>query len=423
MGLYDIICVGSNTVDVFVKTDTEAVSLHYKIKREKGFVDKEKLSLAYPVGEKILINHLEFQTGGGGTNTAVAFSRLGLRTGYLGKIGEDDNGARIFASLKQEKVDFLGTLGETSGYSVILDSLYEDRTILAFKGCNDDLSFKELDLGSLKTKWFYFSSMMGESLKTMKKLAGFAARNKIRIAFNPANYLAEAGVREIEEILKASNVLILNKEEAELLSYKKTVEESLLFLKKYAKDYVVITDGSNGAYFFDGEKIYHAKPDPSIKIVETTGAGDGFASGFIGFLVYGEKLEKALKAGFIQAESVIQSYGSKNKLLSKKELLGKIARDKRKIVVSSLDKNYVPEDKWFLLCNGKKIRSLNDLATEAKTMPMSVFSHHATPQRNDFALWIQGVFSEAMLAKKIASAKTPRDLHIILNKHLKKKGG
>ncbi len=398
----------------------EAVQLHYKIKKRKGFVDKEKLSLAYPVGEKIIVNHLEFQIGGGGTNTAVAFSRLGLKTGYLGKIGEDDNGARIFTSLKEENVDFIGALGDVSGYSVILDSLHEDRTILSFKGCNDDLSFNEVSLSRLKTKWFYFSSMMGESLETLKKLAGFASRKKIKIAFNPANYLAEKGVRETGEILRASSVLIVNKEEAELLSGKKTIDESMLFLKEYARDYVVITDGSNGAYCYDGEKVYHAKPNPSIKIVETTGAGDAFASGFIGFLALGERLEAAMKAGFLEAESVIQDYGSKNKLLSRKELLIAVSKDKRSIESYYLDKNYVPQDKWFVLCTGEKIRDLKDLAEKIGSMPEEAVNHHVAPDRNDFASWAKEVFNEKVLAGKIAAARTRQELKSVLDKHLKK---
>ncbi len=364
---------------------------------------------------------MEFQTGGGGTNTSVAFSRLGLKTAYLGKIGEDDNGARIFTSLKKEKVDFIGALGDVSGYSVILDSLHEDRTILAYKGCNDDLSFREVDLGVLKTKWFYFSSMMGESLKTLKKLAIFASKNKIRVAFNPANYLAEKGVSEIKDILEVTSVIILNKEEAELLSGKNTINESLVFLKKYAKEYVVITDGSRGAYCYDGKNVFHGKPRSALKIVETTGAGDAFSSGFIGFLVMGKDVETAMKAGFLEAESVIQGYGAKNELLSKKKILSVLSRDKRKIEKYSLNEKYVPEDKWFVLCNGEKISSLEKLLEKAGSMPEHVYSHHVSPEKNDFAAWVKDVFHEKELAKKLSSAKTRKDFKIALKNHLEKK--
>ena len=94
---YDIITVGSNKVDVFAKTDSELIEIKTRTHTEE--------LLAYPVGTKILIEELEFMIGGGGTNTAVAFSRLGFKTGYLGKIGKDENGLKVFKLLKKEKVE------------------------------------------------------------------------------------------------------------------------------------------------------------------------------------------------------------------------------------------------------------------------------------------------------------------------------
>ena len=73
--MYDIITVGSSTVDVFVNTDSELI----KIKTAKS----EEELIAYPAGTKLIIKDLNFTIGGGGTNTAVAFSRLGFKVGYL----------------------------------------------------------------------------------------------------------------------------------------------------------------------------------------------------------------------------------------------------------------------------------------------------------------------------------------------------
>ena len=93
--MYDVITVGSNTLDVFAKTDSELIEI-----KTKNFTEE---LLAYPLGSKILIKELDFMIGGGGTNTAVAFSRLGLKTGYLGKIGKDENGLKIFNNMKLGK--------------------------------------------------------------------------------------------------------------------------------------------------------------------------------------------------------------------------------------------------------------------------------------------------------------------------------
>ena len=107
--MFDIISFGSAVVDVFVDTD---------ILEKKGF-------MCYPSGAKVLLKNLRFDIGGGGTNTSVAFSRLGLKAGFLGKIGDDTDGQTIMKILKKENVKFLGKVekGEVSGYSKIDDGI------------------------------------------------------------------------------------------------------------------------------------------------------------------------------------------------------------------------------------------------------------------------------------------------------------
>lgn len=321
--MFDVITVGSNTIDVFAKTDSELI----EIKSKAGV---EEL-LAYPLGTKILVTDLEFMIGGGGTNTAVAFSRLGMKTGYLGKIGKDENGLKIFKLLKKEKVDFLGTLGKISGYSIILDSIKNDRTILTYKGCNNDLTFKEVNLSKMKTKWFYFSSMMEKSLETMKKLAEYARKSNIKVAFNASSYLVKKGFSNIKRILENTTIFVLNKEEAETLVGKGNVKDLVKRLKLPNMEAVVITDGSKGAYCYDGKTLYNIKPAKKLKIVETTGAGDAFASSFIAGILMNKKIENSLKLAAINAESVIENYGAKDILLSKNELLKRFRKDERKI--------------------------------------------------------------------------------------------
>lgn len=321
--MYDIITIGSNTVDVFAKTDSELIEIKTK--------DSVEELIAYPLGSKILITELEFKIGGGGTNTGVAFSRLGLKTGYLGKIGKDENGLKIFKLLKEEKVDFLGTLGDISGYSVILDSIEEDRTILHYKGCNNYLTFKEIKLNKLNTKWFYFASMMGQSFETMKKLAEYASKKGIKIAFNPSSYMAKKGFSNLKKILENTTILILNKEEAEYIAGVGEIPDLAKRLKLPNMEAIIITNGKKGIYYYDGKKQYHIKPTNKLKIKETTGAGDAFGSTFIATRIMGKSIEDCLKSGIINAESVIQNYGAKEILLTKNNLLKKLKVDKRPI--------------------------------------------------------------------------------------------
>ena len=170
--MYDVITVGSATIDVFARTKFSELIKIIDPKGEKDF-------LAYPSGSKILIDELAFTTGGGGTNTGVALSRLGHKVGFIGKLGTGTNSDFIHKNLKKEKIDLLCAHGKGhAGYSVILDNLEHDRTILTYKGINDELGNEDVPYKKLKTKWFYFSSMLEESFHTLERLAEFAQQKK-----------------------------------------------------------------------------------------------------------------------------------------------------------------------------------------------------------------------------------------------------
>lgn len=326
---YDIITVGSATVDVFAHTDStqsEVVTLH------------DHKDIAYPLGAKILIKEMHFFVGGGGTNTAVAFSRLGLKTAFLGKIGKDDNGKTISDCLFRERVDFIGTYGNISGYSVILDSVKDDRTIFTYKGCNDELKYGDVDFKAINSKWLYLSSMMKDSLATQQKIADYAYKKGIKIAYNPSLYITNNHAMATKYVLRRSEIVVFNKEEAQaLLSSKNDNIFQLLFeVAELGPKLVVITDGHNGAQCYNTRDgfVYSAKPT-RVDIVETTGAGDAFASAFVAGIMLDKDIGTSMKMGMLNAESIIQHLGAKNILLDK-ELFDLVKDDDREIFKKKL---------------------------------------------------------------------------------------
>lgn len=293
---FNVVCFGSATFDTFVKA---------RFKEDKN-------NLIIRFGSKLLMEDLYFDIGGGGTNTAVAFSRLGLKTGYIGKVGNDANAEKILDILKREKVVFLGRKVEekTSGYSVILRSRENNRSIITYKGINDEISYN--DIRKFETDWLYCSSMMGKSFKAQIELVRKLKRKGTKIAFNPSEYLIKR--MNLKPLLKLTNVLILNKEEAELLSKEK---DKLKGLSEMGPKIVVITDDKNPVYCYDGFKIYSITP-PKEKIVDKTGAGDAFAAGFVAGLIKNKPIEFCLNLGVREATSVLGKLGAKNNLLRMK---------------------------------------------------------------------------------------------------------
>lgn len=303
---FDVVSVGSCTIDCFVKLPVEL----NKIKK----------------GSKVLIDDIHLVTGGGGTNVAVGLSRLGLDTGFIGEVGEDLPAHMIRQELEREGVSFLVKQHSRhpTAYSVVLESKGKDRSILVYKGASSYLHTTELPK-TLSTDWFYFASVMGSSFKTMEKIASVAEKSRIDIYFNPSSYMVEQGKDFLNKVISATTILAMNKEEAQLLLNVKSekTEQLLIGLARLGPSINIITDGKKGVIVYANNKFYSGRAN-NIKVVDTTGAGDAFGAGFLaGFILeqnknFDERIKKAIKLGIYNAESVIQEIGAKKGLLRKR---------------------------------------------------------------------------------------------------------
>ena len=315
MKSYDVITVGSGLVDMFI----------LGVAREKNKM------LNLPLGMKIPVD-MVFSSGGGGINTATCISKLGLKVGFLGKIGLGYNSQVVLNDLKKFKVDFLGVkTKESTGYSIILETNKKHRTILTYKKASDKLKFSEVNLEKLNTKWFHFTSMKGESFKTQEKLTDFATKKGIKISFNPGMNQIKKGGQRFKKILSKTYVLSMNQEEARMLVGENTSSTDLFKkLKKLGPKIVCITNGEKDGGVYDGKYLYRFTPR-KVKVVETTGAGDAFVSSFVSGLIKFNDLEKAIKVAIANSESVIQERGTKNGLLNSREASKAVKSDKYEI--------------------------------------------------------------------------------------------
>lgn len=314
---YDVISLGSASIDVFITSKSKDIELERVHAHE---------DVCLPIGSKILIDNLVTDTGGSGVNTSTTFSRLGFKTAVISKLGNDLNAGSVLQKLKQEKIAFLGKKapGHT-GFSVIISGLKNNRTILAYKGNNDRLEEKDIPWNKLKTKWFYFGTMLNKSWKTQCAIARYAKKKGIKILYNPSLYMAEKGMTYLKPVLDACTILILNKEEAQALTGLKAETKKLLKTLQEKIPMVVITDGPRGATAYNGIKFHSIIPT-DVAIIDTTGAGDAFASAFLAALMLKQDMPTALAWGAAQANSIIQHYGATNILLTRKEITKQAAR-------------------------------------------------------------------------------------------------
>jgi sugar/nucleoside kinase (ribokinase family) len=269
-------------------------------------------------GSKVQIREVKTRIGGGGVNTSVDLSRLRNNVRFLGKVGGDNNSRKILRALKKEGVEAISSKPSEvdGGFSIIIKSADGDRTILTYKGANDNLRWDDFSKSLLRgVDWFYFASMTGESYNTGEKLKAWAVEHDVKVLFNPSSYVVRRGFNYIRKMMSASDILIVNMEEAQTtLGLQPNaaqlpegeVDSILLGLHRRGPKIVAVTNGEKRVYVFDGKYKYSALPYP-VKVMDVAGAGDAFGSGFMSAYMMEENVEQALKAGLACAYSVVGS--------------------------------------------------------------------------------------------------------------------
>ena len=316
--MFDVICIGSATQDVFVSSDqTCLITVRNR--------ESEETYLAYEYGAKVAVDHLFITTGGGATNTAIAFARLGLTTGVICEVGEDDAGRMIERALSEEGVDTAMMTHNpqlTTGYSVILTGPTGDRTVLVHRGAGSGLTQPEIDWKTAaQTKWLYLSSLAGESASLWDDVASFACEHGLRLGMNPGSTQIERGLESLRPILSVTDLLFLNQREAyQLLGLEEKrgeddEREALRRLVSTGCKCAVMTRGAQGAMAFDGLDYYNV-PAPPAQVVSNLGAGDAFASGCLGALHHGLPLAEALQVAALNSGSVVGFMGASKGLLT-----------------------------------------------------------------------------------------------------------
>ncbi len=284
---------------------------------------KSKLICFLP-GTKINIKETYFTHGGGACNVAVGLANFGLKVAVITCVGNDLSGQNIIKGLKEKGVEtkFIQIDRKLhTGVSAIIQPKGGERTIFTYRGANDNLFIMETD-ELKKTNWIYLASLSGNWEKIINKISELKSKNKeLKIAWNPGLIQLQAGKKKLVKFLRQTEVLILNKTEAALLTAKseKRIQELLKSVYQLGPKIIAITCGKEGAYVMDKNKILY-QPAYLVKRVDTTGAGDAFSSGFLSGLVLFENLKKALKLGIFNSAGVLTKVGAQEGLLTKKDL-------------------------------------------------------------------------------------------------------
>lgn len=310
--MFDIVSIGSATRDIFINTDK------FKSLDLPDFSTGK--ALCFPLGSKIEIKKITFTSGGGGTNAAVTFARQGLVTACVGVVGKDLNGQEVLNELDEEGVEvkhFQRHDDDYTAYSVILVDPSGERTILSYKGEGQHFDVSKIGFDDIKTKWLFLDSLGGH-FDLLEKAVSWAVANDIKLATNPGGKELEHGLEKLRPLLKNFSVVIMNQEEASGLTgidYKQE-EEVFKFMDEIIGGIFVMTKGPDGVVVSDGKNIYRAGV-PDSPVVERTGAGDAFSSGFVSEYIRSGDIAKAIQFATANASSVVTQYGGKAGILKK----------------------------------------------------------------------------------------------------------
>ncbi len=315
-----VLCIGSASKDIFFPT-TEGVIL------ETPEDLRSQTQVAFELGGKFRSPKRAEAVGGVAANGAQGLARMGHSVAIYSKIGADDIGTWILQTLRgagvQTEVIDIDRSVQTDLSAIIVMMQVGDRIIFHNRDANEKLEIKEEKLKGFE--WFSVSALNGDWQGNLKTILRAAERYGARIALNPGQHNLKENPRLLLETLPHIFALFLNKDEAIELIFSSGVEHRPERLKDevylvqtlhaFGPTVVALTDGKRGAWVYDGRELWHGDIYEPKGLVDTTGAGDAFCSGFFSAYLYHYSLERCLRYGIANAGSVVGSYGASAGLL------------------------------------------------------------------------------------------------------------
>lgn len=325
--MFDVITIGTATQDVFIQSMLFRVMKGDMFTRHAGFPTGE--AECFALGGKLEIDRPLLSVGGGAANAAVTFARQGFKTAALYKVGHDEFGQIIFRTLRREGVTSFAIEDKHAGtaYSTILSAPNGERTILTYRGASAHMTYDEVPVSRFDARAYYIAP--GKiPMNVMMQIIARVKKTGACIAMNPSKHYLGFGLTRLASLFRMLDVVIVNREEASLLTGLPFPSEKQIF--KMFDDHVpglaVMMDGPRGVVVSDNTILYRAGIFKEKEIVDRTGAGDAFGSGFLAGLLRGGRgkwteadIEYGIRLGSANATSVVEHIGAQAGIMTRKE--------------------------------------------------------------------------------------------------------
>lgn len=308
---YDLISIGDTTIDIFLELDPQEANAVCRI-------DEDKCVVEFDFGAKVPVTKLtRLAAVGNAANNAIGSVRLGLKTALFTVTGSDQDSLETKKVLEDEDVStefFVMEAGKRSNFSSVINYSAE-RTIFVY---HEERDYKFPNLPP--ANWVYYTSIGKGSEVLTQPLVDYLKQSQAKLGFNPGSHQLRAGLEALKPILESCEVLLVNREEAQGLvgGDIQDIKGMISKLKDTGPKIVVITDGRGGSYAsFDGKEVWFAGIPEQSPVVERTGCGDSYSTGFLAALANNLEIPDAMIWGTMNATSVIQYIGARQGLLTR----------------------------------------------------------------------------------------------------------
>ena len=311
MAYKNILGIGNALVDILTQIPDDGILNELQLpKGTMQHVDAET-SLRY--GEILKQYGSAMAAGGSTANTMSGAAKLGVETGYIGKVGRDERGRFFEDTMRETHVKpMMLTTNTPTGCAEAIISKDGERTFATYLGAALELSAEDIQ-PEMFDGWdiFYVEGYLLQNHALLDKILPMAKAKGLKIALDMASYnIVEANRDYMRNLAKNYlDIIFANQDEARVFSELEDPEEALHYMASMC-DIAIVKVGAKGSYVQHGDLFVKIDPIPA-KVIDTTGAGDLWAAGFMAGLVKGEDLKKCAMMGATLAANIIEVLGAK----------------------------------------------------------------------------------------------------------------
>ena len=311
----DVLCIGNAIVDVIADATDEFLEREGLVKGSMRLIDADEAERLYS-----LMKPAHQVSGGSAGNTAAGVAALGGRAGFIGQVATDELGEFYRRDLTGAGVEFItaaADLGQPTARSMILVTPDGHRTMNTFLGAAQHLPKSALDEGQIRGSGILYLEGYLWDPETpryaMIRAIEVAREARRKVAFSLSDLFCVDRHRDgFTGLIEDGRVNILFANEAEILAMGGVPHlETAVAAIAPKVETLVVTRGAAGALAVRGGERAEVRAEPVTEVVDTTGAGDLFAAGFLLGTARGKSLEDSLRLGAISAAEVIQHYGAR----------------------------------------------------------------------------------------------------------------